>query len=602
MPSEKRGFEGLDDLVTDVSEALAPNTTERPAAADPPPSPPNASREPGSSAPRCQAPSSPESQSQRTQKPRSPTSDDGGQWGWVAALIGLVLLVIFVATHKDEVPPAKVPPSAASPQSSIFADGIPNIDPDQDRLLRVLLQSAQTSEASVIESAATAIETFIKKPAVDKNLAKESRDKNKLGLQLFRQGRDDLAAGEFFAAFKLNPFDAEIADNLAYMLYNLGDYGASRKAYFFALAYSPRRSTAWGGLARVFAETSVKERAADAFVLAFHFSKSPNATRQAFLQSYREEKRIAAKTAIGDALAKNFSQNLADFLSPVLGNLAVVDIPILLPTKLSLRNPDGSPLPIHVSNNEVLKLEASADSFTIPISSVANCRSRDCAIGVIAGRRVKSSDIDEGDLVELANGVTGIIVSTPTQENPSLVFRVGAIRYTLSAGSDASAVVDAAKSAIKQGAIPSEVLVALPKLPFTGTRAPSQVAEPPIVSSPPVLAPSPPLPTPLSIRPTPAIDCHITFDVSLETLGEGVTVELRSGNPGTSTIIGVAHSVGGTVHFGNLCPGPYFLAIGNGDSVSVTPVRNFENNTSYTSTLRMQRGVGNVSSQRRNAL
>lgn len=99
-----------------------------------------------------------------------------------------------------------------------------------------------------------------------------------------------------------------------------------------------------------------------------------------------------------------------------------------------------------------------------------------------------------------------------------------------------------------------------------------------------------------------AIACSIDFTIKLETFGEGVTVELRTGTPGKSRIVKTQRSNGGTVFFGGLCPGSYFLAIGNGETVSVTPVRQFEDYGSYTSTLRMQRGTGNVSNKSRNAL
>jgi len=96
--------------------------------------------------------------------------------------------------------------------------------------------------------------------------------------------------------------------------------------------------------------------------------------------------------------------------------------------------------------------------------------------------------------------------------------------------------------------------------------------------------------------------CNIDFSVALETFGEGVTVELRTGTPGNSRVITTTRSNGGNVAFTRLCPGSYFMAIGNGDNVSVTPVRHFEDNTSYSSRITMQRGSGNVSRKSRNSL
>lgn len=71
----------------------------------------------------------------------------------------------------------------------------------------------------------------------------------------------------------------------------------------------------------------------------------------------------------------------------------------------------------------------------------------------------------------------------------------------------------------------------------------------------------------------PTFACDINFNVELQTFGENVTVELRSGSPGRSRPVASRKSQGCQVNFSNLCAGTYFLAIGNGDYVSVTPVK-----------------------------
>jgi hypothetical protein len=96
--------------------------------------------------------------------------------------------------------------------------------------------------------------------------------------------------------------------------------------------------------------------------------------------------------------------------------------------------------------------------------------------------------------------------------------------------------------------------------------------------------------------------CNIDFNITLQTFGEGVLVELRSGSPGRSRVVSSTRSSGGNVSFSSLCPGNYFLAIGNDESVSVTPVRQFEENVVYSSRLTMQRGSGNVGRQSRKSL
>ena len=92
------------------------------------------------------------------------------------------------------------------------------------------------------------------------------------------------------------------------------------------------------------------------------------------------------------------------------------------------------------------------------------------------------------------------------------------------------------------------------------------------------------------------------FNIDLQTFGENVSVELRSGSPGRSKPVRNQRSQGGHVGFDRLCPGSYFLAIGNDDNVSVTPVRQFEIDHTYSSRITVQRGSGNVSKQSRKSL
>jgi len=96
--------------------------------------------------------------------------------------------------------------------------------------------------------------------------------------------------------------------------------------------------------------------------------------------------------------------------------------------------------------------------------------------------------------------------------------------------------------------------------------------------------------------------CDVEFNITLQTFGEGVLVELRSGEPGRSRVVKSARSSGGLVQFAPLCPGSYFLAIGDDESVSVTPGRIFENGVVYSSRITLQRGAGNVSRKSRKSL
>ena len=96
--------------------------------------------------------------------------------------------------------------------------------------------------------------------------------------------------------------------------------------------------------------------------------------------------------------------------------------------------------------------------------------------------------------------------------------------------------------------------------------------------------------------------CDSEYVINLQTVGQNVIVELRAGVPGSSRVVETKRSSGGRVYFSNLCPGGYFLAIGDDESVSVTPVRQFQSEMSYESNITVKRGSGNVSKKKRSSL
>jgi hypothetical protein len=86
--------------------------------------------------------------------------------------------------------------------------------------------------------------------------------------------------------------------------------------------------------------------------------------------------------------------------------------------------------------------------------------------------------------------------------------------------------------------------------------------------------------------------------------GEDLVIELRQGVPGNSRVATFQKFRGrtGTAFFYNLCAGPYFMAIGNGPKVAVTPVREFNGTANFRSTIRLTFGSGNVDTRSRSGL
>lgn len=584
MTKEKKGFGGLDDLVSDISDEVTPTSPNM----QPP-------KSVGASSQGSDSVTAPVSQEVRSSPTSTPQADSEPNWlallGWVVGGSFLVFLLVVAAFSGNS--PKRVP-KPNSESVSLYAQGIP--DPD-DGLARMIDSMLSENNLNNIDAAAMAIDKARKaKPSLNKEAAKESRVKNSLGLKATKAGKDAESVKYFFEALRLNPYDQEIADNLGFSLYSIADYPAAQKAYFNALTLNPRRASAWMGLGKVLSISDTANKALSAFGLGFHHTKSPKSARGALLTVYYEDKNLTVRTMVGKALAIHYSSALVPFLKPILGNLSGVHVPIYLPTTVPDLEFEGKPQRRYALNNDMFSLEANGEGYHIPLATESDCRAMACDIGAIVARRVAPSDLDQGEAVELYGGLQGTIVKGEYRTPDHLVFRIKDVRYSFSLGGSVNADIEAANSALKFGAIPAETLASLPKL---------SIQQPPVQSIPETRSYSPPVASPV-VRPVPQPvqdwSCNITFDIALETFGEDVTVELRFGYPGHSSVVKTTQSRGGSVNFNGLCPGSYFIAIGNSDNVSVTPVRDFVTNTAYRSSIRMQRGSGNVSSKRRSEL
>lgn len=99
-----------------------------------------------------------------------------------------------------------------------------------------------------------------------------------------------------------------------------------------------------------------------------------------------------------------------------------------------------------------------------------------------------------------------------------------------------------------------------------------------------------------------AYACNIQYTLNVKTLGESVTIELRSGRPGKSRVVDTSRTRGGIVSFRDVCPGNHFFAIGDDNSVDVTPVESLKEGYEYSSEIRIQQRVGNMAKKKRKDL
>jgi hypothetical protein len=100
------------------------------------------------------------------------------------------------------------------------------------------------------------------------------------------------------------------------------------------------------------------------------------------------------------------------------------------------------------------------------------------------------------------------------------------------------------------------------------------------------------------------IDIRVQFSSTITQGSNRLMVELRQGVPGTSSVFDTKYFEGqtATVSFSNMPAGSYFVAIGNGDSVAVGPVRQFNDGQRVRTTMRVTYSSGNVGTRSRKNL
>ena len=88
-----------------------------------------------------------------------------------------------------------------------------------------------------------------------------------------------------------------------------------------------------------------------------------------------------------------------------------------------------------------------------------------------------------------------------------------------------------------------------------------------------------------------AIACNIQITVNVSGHAADEAIELRHGPKGMSRVVGT------TGVNRNLCPGTYFISVGNSEYVMVTGTRNVEDYTSGTWSIYVTRSSNSTGSQ-----
>jgi hypothetical protein len=97
------------------------------------------------------------------------------------------------------------------------------------------------------------------------------------------------------------------------------------------------------------------------------------------------------------------------------------------------------------------------------------------------------------------------------------------------------------------------------------------------------------------------INIEVQFNSEITQGQNRVMVELRQGVPGASSVFDTKYFEGqkATVSFINMPAGSYFVAIGNGDSVAVGPVRQFRDGQRVNTRMSVTYSSGNVGTRSR---
>lgn len=110
---------------------------------------------------------------------------------------------------------------------------------------------------------------------------------NDAGLEAVRRNAFHEAAERFAEAFREDPGDVEVANNLGFALLSTQNFDEAEQYLLLTLLLAPTRSLAWESLARLYALRGAEQPAFGCFLNAYRFSRNQAATRK-FLERLTE--------------------------------------------------------------------------------------------------------------------------------------------------------------------------------------------------------------------------------------------------------------------------------------------------------------------------
>lgn len=173
--------------------------------------------------------------------------------------------------------------ASSPPQTTIPTARQSSLDIGQGYLQRIIDYAKTNGGVGKEEAIVTMtrrIERLNLKSASNSGSRMRAQVENERGIELLRNGQVAQAVQAFEAAYRSDPTDAEIINNLGYAHLRENDAPAAEPLLLLALIYEPGRATAWANLGESYAKQGKRVEAVACLALAYRFSGNRAATRQ----------------------------------------------------------------------------------------------------------------------------------------------------------------------------------------------------------------------------------------------------------------------------------------------------------------------------------
>ncbi|HEY0338096.1 MAG TPA: tetratricopeptide repeat protein [Burkholderiales bacterium] len=133
---------------------------------------------------------------------------------------------------------------------------------------------------------------------------RRARQLNDRGLQLF-QAANYMAAAELFRqAYRADPGDAEIRENLGYALMHAEELADAERALSSALEIAPQRATAWGSLAHIYAKRGNHREAVALLVTAYRFAPDRKKALEVYARQAQNEDDPKVRAMLAESVTR----------------------------------------------------------------------------------------------------------------------------------------------------------------------------------------------------------------------------------------------------------------------------------------------------------